>query len=67
MVVIPFPLARKYSYQVCLPSNQLTNHNKNGNIQDQGYKHGPIEIHDDVWLGAHVVVSAKLCSLKDVW
>ena len=34
----------------------LHNHNKNGNIQDQGYKHGPIEIHDDVWLGAHVVV-----------
>ena len=34
----------------------IHNHNKNGNIQDQGYKHGPIEIHDDVWLGAHVVV-----------
>lgn len=34
----------------------LHNHYKNGNIQDQGYKHGPIEIHDDVWLGAHVVV-----------
>ena len=34
----------------------MHNHNKNGNIQDQGYKHGPIEIHDDVWLGSHVVV-----------
>ena len=34
----------------------MHNHNKNGNIQDQGYKHGSIEIHDDVWLGSHVVV-----------
>ena len=34
----------------------MHNHNKNGNIQDQGYKHGQIEIHDDVWLGSHVVV-----------
>ena len=34
----------------------MHNHNKNRNIQDQGYKHGPIEIHDDVWLGSHVVV-----------
>ena len=34
----------------------MHNHYKNGNIQDQGYNHGPIEIHDDVWLGSHVVV-----------
>ena len=34
----------------------MHNHNKNANIQDQGYNHGPIEIHDDVWLGSHVVV-----------
>ena len=34
----------------------MHNHYINGNIQDQGYNHGPIEIHDDVWLGSHVVV-----------
>ncbi len=34
----------------------MHNHKKGVHVQDQGYQHGPIELHDDVWLGSHVVV-----------
>ena len=34
----------------------MHNHQKGSNVQDQGYKHGPVHLEDDVWLGAHVVV-----------
>ena len=34
----------------------MHNHKKADNVQDQGYKHGPVELKDDVWLGSHVVV-----------
>ncbi len=31
-------------------------HEKGANVQDQGYKHAPVVLEDDVWLGTHVVV-----------
>jgi acetyltransferase-like isoleucine patch superfamily enzyme len=31
-------------------------HHKSANIQEQGFDHAPIKLHDDSWLGAHVVV-----------
>jgi len=31
-------------------------HQKNQDVQDQGYAHHPVELKDDAWLGAHVVV-----------
>lgn len=31
-------------------------HQKNKDVQDQGYAHHPVELKDDAWLGAHVVV-----------
>ena len=34
----------------------MHNHKKGDNVQDQGYKHGPVELKDDVWLGSHVAV-----------
>lgn len=34
----------------------MHNHSKNLNVQEQGYSHLPIELNDDAWLGAHVVV-----------
>ena len=29
---------------------------KGMDVQDQGYKHAPVELEDDVWLGSHVVI-----------
>ena len=67
MVVIPFPLEKVLISGFVYLQTSMHNHNKNGNIQDQGYKHGPIEIHDDVWLGSHVVVCQIVFFQKDVW
>jgi acetyltransferase-like isoleucine patch superfamily enzyme len=34
----------------------MHNHEKGKDVQDQGYKHAPIELENDVWLGTHVVI-----------
>ncbi|HBF87721.1 MAG TPA: hypothetical protein DDX39_03680 [Bacteroidales bacterium] len=34
----------------------MHNHEKSKSIQEQGYSHAPIVLHDDAWLGAHVSV-----------
>lgn len=36
--------------------SSMHNHQKNESINQQGYSHKPIQLADDVWIGAHVTI-----------